>query len=98
MDETALAILQVDLAARHGRHRLPLARRAVADGASRGDVSRPQDELAAGRPDVARRLAQAMETLAGESGLLPEPVWDSADIPDRGLFIGHASGSAMPLV
>ena len=39
-----------------------------------------------------------MEALAGESGLLPEQVWDSADIPDRGLFIGHASGSAMPLV
>ena len=39
-----------------------------------------------------------MEALAGESGLLPEQVWDSADIPERGLFIGHASGSAMPLV
>ena len=44
------------------------------------------------------RLARAMETLAGDSGLLPEQVWDSADIPDRGLFIGHPSGSAMPLV
>ena len=39
-----------------------------------------------------------METIAGDAGLLPEQVWDSADIPDRGLFIGHASGSAMPLV
>ena len=39
-----------------------------------------------------------MEALAGESGLLPEQVWDSADIPERELFIGHASGSAMPLV
>ena len=55
-------------------------------------------ELAAGRRDVAKQLAHAMEALAGESGLLPEQVWDSADIPDRGLFIGHASGSAMPLV
>ena len=55
-------------------------------------------ELAAGRRDVAEQLARAMEALAGESGLLPEQVWDSADIPDRGLFIGHASGSAMPLV
>ena len=45
-----------------------------------------------------KQLAQAMEALAGESGLLPEQVWDSADIPDRELFIGHASGSAMPLV
>jgi glucoamylase len=55
-------------------------------------------ELAAGRTDLAERLAQAMETLAGPNGLLPEQVWDSADIPDRELFIGHASGSAMPLV
>jgi glucoamylase len=39
-----------------------------------------------------------METMAGEAGLLPEQVWDSADIPDRELFLGHASGSAMPLV
>ena len=54
-------------------------------------------ELAAGRADVAEQLARAMENLAGESGLLPEQVWDSADIPDRELFIGHPSGSAMPL-
>jgi glucoamylase len=39
-----------------------------------------------------------METIAGEAGLLPEQVWDSADIPDHELFLGHASGSAMPLV
>jgi glucoamylase len=55
-------------------------------------------ELAAGRPHVAARLAQAMEAIAGESGLLPEQVWDSADIPARELYFGHASGSAMPLV
>jgi glucoamylase len=55
-------------------------------------------ELAAGRRDVAKQLARAMEVLAGESHLLPEQVWDSADIPDRGLFVGHPSGSAMPLV
>jgi glucoamylase len=55
-------------------------------------------ELAAGRTDVAKQLAYALEALAGESCLLPEQVWDSADIPDRELLIGHASGSAMPLV
>jgi len=55
-------------------------------------------ELAAGRVHVAEHLAQAMETIAGEAGLLPEQVWDSADIPGRELYIGHASGSAMPLV
>jgi glucoamylase len=55
-------------------------------------------ELAAGRVHVAEHLAQAMETIAGESGLLPEQVWDSEDIPERELYIGHASGSARPLV
>jgi len=55
-------------------------------------------ELAAGRADVARQLAKTMEAFAGESGLLPEQVWDGADIPARELFSGHASGSAMPLV
>jgi glucoamylase len=59
---------------------------------------RAQYELAAGRADVAEKLARAMETIAGESGLLPEQIWDSADIPERELFMGHASGSAMPLV
>lgn len=55
-------------------------------------------ELAAGRRDVAEHLAHVMETIAGDAGLLPEQIWDSADIPGRELFIGHASGSAMPLV
>jgi glucoamylase len=55
-------------------------------------------ELAAGRVHVAAHLAQAMESIAGEAGLLPEQVWDSADIPGRELYVGHASGSAMPLV
>ena len=55
-------------------------------------------ELAAGRLPVAEHLAQALETIAGEAGLLPEQVWDGADIPERELYIGHASGSAMPLV
>ena len=55
-------------------------------------------ELAAGNTKGARQLAHAMEAMAGESGLLPEQVWDSEDIPDRELFIGRASGSAMPLV
>jgi glucoamylase len=55
-------------------------------------------ELAAGRIHVAEHLAHVMETMAGDAGLLPEQVWDSGDIPSRELFIGHASGSAMPLV
>ena len=55
-------------------------------------------ELAAGRKDVANQLTQALEASAGESGLLPEQIWDTADIPERELFIGQASGSARPLV
>jgi glucoamylase len=30
--------------------------------------------------------------------MLPEQVWDAPDIPDRELFFGRPSGSAMPLV
>jgi glucoamylase len=55
-------------------------------------------ELAAGRPRAAETLARALEAFAGDSGLLPEQIWDSVDIPDRELFLGSASGSAMPLV
>jgi glucoamylase len=55
-------------------------------------------ELAAGRPDEARRLARALEAFAGEAGLLPEQIWDAADVPERELVRGRASGSAMPLV
>ncbi|MEJ2678600.1 MAG: glycoside hydrolase family 15 protein, partial [Gemmatimonadota bacterium] len=55
-------------------------------------------ELAAGNQAEAERLLQAMEHFAGDGGLLPEQVWDSDDIPDRHLFRGRPSGSAMPLV
>jgi glucoamylase len=41
-------------------------------------------DLAAGRPRAAEQLAEALEAFAGESGLLPEQVWDSADIPEPG--------------
>ncbi len=55
-------------------------------------------ELAAGREDEARRLMQAMEAFANEGGMLPEQIWDAPDIPERELFFGRPSGSAMPLV
>lgn len=55
-------------------------------------------ELAAGRPDEARRLLATLQSFANEGGLLPEQTWDAADIPERELFFGHPSGSAMPLV
>lgn len=55
-------------------------------------------ELAAGRADEAERLLGVMRAQASSGGLLPEQVWDSADIPKFELFNGHPSGSAMPLV
>jgi glucoamylase len=55
-------------------------------------------ELLAGRVDCAKRLLAAMESFANEGGLIPEQVWDSPDIPDRRLYLGKPSGSAMPLV
>ena len=55
-------------------------------------------ELAAGRGDVAEQLTESLEAFAGESGLLPEQVWDTNDIPTRELYLGRASGSARPLV
>jgi glucoamylase len=55
-------------------------------------------ELAAGRKREAEQLARAVEAFAGASGLIPEQIWDAADAPAHGLFFGHASGSASPLV
>jgi len=40
----------------------------------------------------------AMTQMTGSGGLLPEQVWDSDAIPERGLYPGRPSGSAMPLV
>ena len=55
-------------------------------------------ELAAGRVESARKLLAAVESFANEGGLIPEQVWDSPDIPERELYFGRPSGSAMPLV
>lgn len=55
-------------------------------------------ELAAGRLEVAEALLETLEKSAGPTGLLPEQVWDQSDVPDRELFYGGPSGSAMPLV
>jgi glucoamylase len=41
---------------------------------------------------------QALEAFANEGGMIPEQVWDAPDIPERELFFGKPSGSAMPLV
>ena len=55
-------------------------------------------ELAAGHHAEARRLLDTLESFAGSEGLLPEQIWDAPDLPERELFFGRPSGSAMPLV
>lgn len=55
-------------------------------------------ELAAGSEAEADRLMKAMAAFANEGGMIPEQIWDSPDIPERELFFGRPSGSAMPLV
>lgn len=52
-------------------------------------------ELAAGN-DI-RPLIQAMERFSSEGGMLPEQIWDAPDMPEKGMFLGRPSGSAMPL-
>jgi glucoamylase len=55
-------------------------------------------ELAAGRLEAAQALTASLSRFANEGGLLPEQVWDGADLPQRELFFGKPTGSAMPLV
>lgn len=53
-------------------------------------------EIAAGNMKTAKDLLKTMESFANNS-LLPEQIWDRTDIPEKGLFSGKHSGSAMPL-
>jgi glucoamylase len=55
-------------------------------------------ELAAGRQAEAAKLRRALEGFMGDGRLIPEQVWDAAAVPERGLYPGRPSGSAMPLV
>jgi glucoamylase len=55
-------------------------------------------EIASGNFEEAQRLLSTMEKMTSTGGLIPEQIWDSDDIPKRGLFNGKPSGSAMPLV
>jgi glucoamylase len=55
-------------------------------------------ELARGNRDEAGRLLSVMAKQTSPGALIPEQVWDAADIPQRELFNGHPSGSGMPLV
>ena len=72
------------------------------DGIGRGwpllTGERAHYELAAGRPDEARRLLHTLASFANDGALIPEQVWDTDDIPEKGLYIGKPTGSATPLV
>jgi len=71
------------------------------DGAGRGRAwplltgERAHYEIACGRDP--RPLMEAMARMASPGGMLPEQVWDAAPIEKRGLRLGEATGSAMPL-
>ena len=53
-------------------------------------------ELAAGRDP--KPFIYAMEKMASDTALLPEQVWDAADIPQAHMYLGKPTGSAMPLM
>jgi glucoamylase len=55
--------------------------------------------VAAGHADEAAAMLTVIEnSTTGQSRLLPEQVWDEADIPSLELFRGKPTGSACPLV
>ena len=53
-------------------------------------------ELAAGH-DV-KKYITALERFSSFGGMLPEQVWDYADLPAEGMYFGRSAGSAQPLV
>jgi glucoamylase len=53
-------------------------------------------EVAAGH-DV-REYVKAIECFANAGAMIPEQVWDTEDLPDKLMFFGRPTGSAMPLV
>ncbi|WP_348267988.1 glycoside hydrolase family 15 protein [Edaphobacter paludis] len=53
-------------------------------------------ELAAGR--TVAPLISAFEKFSSSGGMLPEQIWDRADLPSEGMYFGKSAGSAQPLV
>jgi glucoamylase len=51
---------------------------------------------AAGNIKTAKEPLKAMDGFANNR-FLPEQVWDTIDIPKKGLFLGKHTGSATPL-
>jgi glucoamylase len=53
-------------------------------------------ELAAGHDP--KPLITALEHFSSIGSMLPEQVWDYADLPSEGMYFGRSAGSAQPLV
>jgi len=53
-------------------------------------------ELALGR-DITG-LIKSMERFSSTGGMMPEQIWDQADLPEEGMYFGKSAGSAQPLV
>ncbi|HWZ52406.1 MAG TPA: glycoside hydrolase family 15 protein [Granulicella sp.] len=53
-------------------------------------------ELAAGK-DVSGFI-RSFERFSSIGGMLPEQIWDYADMPSEGLYLGRSAGAAQPLV
>jgi glucoamylase len=106
--QVADAVLRVDTPSG------PLYHRYNSDGYGEHEDGRPFDGTGIGRAwplltgemghlamldgDDPLPYLETMIRTAGPCGLLPEQAWDAAPIPERGLFPGQPSGSAMPLV
>ncbi len=72
------------------------------DGVGRGRAwplltgERGHYEIVAGKDPLS--YLEAMVAMSGYGGMIPEQVWDSDPIPQRRLYPGRPTGSAMPLV
>jgi glucoamylase len=72
------------------------------DGSGRGRAwpiltgERGHYELAAGNDFVP--YISAIEQFSSIGGMLPEQIWDTADMPSVGMYLGRPAGSAQPLV
>lgn len=53
-------------------------------------------ELAAGRE--VSEYVKALECFANAGAMLPEQIWETEDIPEKQMYFGRPTGSAMPLV
>ncbi len=57
---------------------------------------RAQYELSMGRN--VNTYIKAIESFSSFGGMLPEQIWDYADMPAEGMYLGRSAGSAQPLV